>query len=179
MRRGSIWALLVAALTVIMAVTPGVASAAPSVPAGLTVDGMAVPATGTASPITTFTLTPQGEGLVAAPLVTCTVFDSGPYGINGFTIGFTVDTICDGTVDFLSTDMAMGQYATAGGYVGVPGSYRHCELLATDYLPCASTGPCSLAAEFYFGFATVRAALGTDYKELSLITSNRVIPCAV
>jgi hypothetical protein len=181
MRRGLSWGLITAALAVIMVVTPGVAGAdvPASPPNGLVVDGIEVAAVENTGAGTTITLAPKEDGLAAAPLVTCTVFDSGPYGINGATIGFNVDVVCDGVVDLLSTEMAMVQYATAGGYTGIPGSYRNCELLATDYLPCASTAHCSLAAEYYFGIATVRAYLGTAYRELSLVTSGRVIPCAV
>jgi hypothetical protein len=186
MRRGLAWALFAAVLAVITATTPSVASAAPDrgadLPASLLevlkVGGAEVAAAEDSGAVTTFTLAPKKGGL-AAQVVTCYVFDSGPYGIDGFTIGFNVDVICNGVVDLVTTEMGLVQYASAGGYVGIPNSYEKCELLATDYLPCATTANCSFAAEFYLGIATVRASLGTEHRELSLVTPGRVIPCAV
>lgn len=191
MRRGRAWALIVVALAVIMAVTSGAASAAPSRDAeppgrlpdglkvgGMDVGGMTVPAEDSGA-LATFTLKPKEDGFAAAQVVTCYVFDSGPYGIDGRTIGFNVDVICDGVVDQIITEEAMVQYASAGGYVGIANSYRKCDLLATDYLPCPTTANCSFAAEYYFGIATVQAFLGTENKQLSLVTPGQPLPCAV
>jgi hypothetical protein len=179
------------ASTVITAVTPSVASAAPSRDAeppgrlpdglkvgGMKVGGMKVPAKNSKA-LATFTLAPKEDGLAAAQVVTCYVFDSGPYDINGRTIGFNVDVICNGMVDQIITEEAMVQYASAGGYVGIANSYKKCDLLATDYLPCPTTANCSFAAEYYFGIATVQAFLGTEHKQLSLVTPGQAIPCAV
>lgn len=186
-RRGLAWSLLAAAAVLIIAVTPSVANAAPNNGADpsaslldrFTSEGPGVVVPEKSGKARTFTFAPEENGLAAAEVVTCTVFHSGPYSIGGLAIGFNVDVLCDGEVDLLKTKMAMVQYSSAGGVIGIPSSYRNCELLATGYLPCATSTACSFAAEYYWGIAQVDAYLGAEHEQLLLATPARAFACAV